>query len=100
LHLFNSKLNTFFFFIGRNKIMNLNSPSNKKKPTKKQEVVRRRSLIRSQPLVSSSCGCSRALRPKNLNQEWIWGGCGDNIEYGNKRLIIEKIQSSHIFPFI
>lgn len=32
----------------------------------------------------SSCGCSRALRPKNLNQEWIWGGCGDNIEYGYK----------------
>jgi hypothetical protein len=32
----------------------------------------------------SSCGCSRALRPKSLNQEWIWGGCGDNIEYGYK----------------
>lgn len=32
----------------------------------------------------SSCGCSRANRPKSLNKEWIWGGCGDNIEYGYK----------------
>ncbi|CAL1538993.1 unnamed protein product [Lymnaea stagnalis] len=30
----------------------------------------------------SSCGCSRARRPKDLNRDWIWGGCGDNIEYG------------------
>ncbi|CAL4066682.1 unnamed protein product [Meganyctiphanes norvegica] len=32
----------------------------------------------------STCGCSRARRPKDLNKEWIWGGCGDNIEYGYK----------------
>ncbi|XP_065580865.1 protein Wnt-5b-like [Artemia franciscana] len=32
----------------------------------------------------SSCGCSRASRPKSLNKEWIWGGCGDNVEYGYK----------------
>ncbi|KAG8201598.1 hypothetical protein JTE90_012673 [Oedothorax gibbosus] len=29
-----------------------------------------------------NCGCSRAMRPKNLHRDWIWGGCGDNIEYG------------------
>ncbi|KAL8585853.1 Protein Wnt-5a [Nucella lapillus] len=30
----------------------------------------------------ASCGCSRARRPKDLDRDWIWGGCGDNIEYG------------------
>lgn len=30
----------------------------------------------------SSCGCSRRPRPKGLHQDWIWGGCGDNSEYG------------------
>ena len=30
----------------------------------------------------ASCGCSRAMRPKDLNRDFIWGGCGDNIEYG------------------
>ncbi|XP_058804725.1 protein Wnt-5b-like [Phymastichus coffea] len=32
----------------------------------------------------SSCGCSRGGRPKDLNRQWIWGGCGDNLEYGYK----------------
>lgn len=32
----------------------------------------------------SSCGCSEAEKPKNLRQDWAWGGCGDNIEYGYK----------------
>ncbi|XP_066597418.1 protein Wnt-5b-like [Prorops nasuta] len=32
----------------------------------------------------SSCGCSRGSRPKELNRDWIWGGCGDNLEYGYK----------------
>ncbi|XP_046493395.1 protein Wnt-5b [Neodiprion pinetum] len=32
----------------------------------------------------SSCGCSRSGRPRDLNREWIWGGCGDNLEYGYK----------------
>ena len=32
----------------------------------------------------STCSCSRASRPSNLNKEWIWGGCGDNVEYGYK----------------
>lgn len=30
----------------------------------------------------SSCGCSRASRPKDLPRDWLWGGCGDNIDYG------------------
>ncbi|XP_015760766.1 PREDICTED: protein Wnt-5a-like isoform X2 [Acropora digitifera] len=32
----------------------------------------------------SVCGCSRERRPKNLNSEFQWGGCGDNIDYGSK----------------
>nr|CAH7760279.1 unnamed protein product [Callosobruchus chinensis] len=32
----------------------------------------------------SSCGCSRMSRPKDLRKEWVWGGCGDNLEYGYK----------------
>nr|UTS77825.1 Wnt5 [Sogatella furcifera] len=32
----------------------------------------------------SSCGCSRAARPRDLHRDWIWGGCGDNLEYGYK----------------
>ncbi|KAJ7418732.1 Protein Wnt-5b [Pitangus sulphuratus] len=30
----------------------------------------------------SSCGCSRTARPKDLPRDWLWGGCGDNVEYG------------------
>ncbi|KAH3816592.1 hypothetical protein DPMN_118110 [Dreissena polymorpha] len=30
----------------------------------------------------SICGCSTAMRPKDLNRDFIWGGCGDNIEHG------------------
>lgn len=30
----------------------------------------------------SKCGCSKASRPKDMARDWIWGGCGDNIEYG------------------
>lgn len=32
----------------------------------------------------ASCGCSGAKRPNDLKSAWIWGGCGDNIEYGYK----------------
>ncbi|XP_068624141.1 uncharacterized protein [Battus philenor] len=32
----------------------------------------------------ASCGCSRATRPKNLHADWVWGGCGDNLQYGYK----------------
>uniref|UniRef100_A0A8C5MUI6 Protein Wnt n=1 Tax=Leptobrachium leishanense TaxID=445787 RepID=A0A8C5MUI6_9ANUR len=30
----------------------------------------------------STCGCSRTPRPKDLPRDWLWGGCGDNVEYG------------------
>ncbi|XP_022245914.1 protein Wnt-5a-like [Limulus polyphemus] len=30
----------------------------------------------------TSCGCSRAARPEDLQNDWRWGGCGDNVEYG------------------
>lgn len=30
----------------------------------------------------SNCGCSKAARPRNMQKDWIWGGCGDNVEYG------------------
>ncbi|XP_018096669.1 protein Wnt-5a isoform X1 [Xenopus laevis] len=30
----------------------------------------------------STCGCSRAARPKDLPRDWLWGGCGDNLDYG------------------
>ena len=30
----------------------------------------------------SSCGCSRAPRPKQVRDDWVWGGCGDNVQYG------------------
>ncbi|XP_052123983.1 protein Wnt-5b-like isoform X2 [Frankliniella occidentalis] len=32
----------------------------------------------------SSCGCARSGRPRDLHRDWIWGGCGDNLEYGYK----------------
>ena len=32
----------------------------------------------------STCGCSKSKRPENLNKDWVWGGCGDNVEYGYK----------------
>lgn len=31
-----------------------------------------------------SCGCSRMNRPKDLRKDWVWGGCGDNVDYGYK----------------
>ncbi|KAG8438496.1 hypothetical protein GDO86_004894 [Hymenochirus boettgeri] len=30
----------------------------------------------------STCGCSRTPRPKDLPRDWLWGGCGDDVEYG------------------
>ena len=32
----------------------------------------------------SSCKCSRASRPQSLLANHQWGGCGDNIQYGNE----------------
>ncbi|CAH0551653.1 unnamed protein product [Brassicogethes aeneus] len=30
----------------------------------------------------TSCGCSRMGRPRDLKKDWVWGGCGDNLDYG------------------
>lgn len=32
----------------------------------------------------ASCGCSRSSRPKQLHDDWTWGGCGDDLEFGYK----------------
>jgi len=32
----------------------------------------------------STCSCSQSKRPDNLNKDWVWGGCGDNVDYGYK----------------
>lgn len=32
----------------------------------------------------ASCGCSSGSRPKQLHDDWNWGGCGDNLEYAYK----------------
>lgn len=32
----------------------------------------------------ASCGCSRSVRPNHLHDDWTWGGCGDDLEYGYK----------------
>uniref|UniRef100_A0A7E4UQR4 Protein Wnt n=1 Tax=Panagrellus redivivus TaxID=6233 RepID=A0A7E4UQR4_PANRE len=37
-----------------------------------------------------SCGCSDASKipsttvPSGINEEWTWGGCGDNVDYGSR----------------
>ena len=32
----------------------------------------------------ASCGCSRSARPSQLHEDWTWGGCGDDLEFGYK----------------
>lgn len=32
----------------------------------------------------TSCSCGRTARPPDLQIEWRWGGCGDNLQYGYK----------------
>ncbi|XP_055637960.1 protein Wnt-5 [Toxorhynchites rutilus septentrionalis] len=32
----------------------------------------------------ASCGCSRSSRPTQLHEDWTWGGCGDDMEFGYK----------------
>ncbi|XP_058820409.1 protein Wnt-5 [Topomyia yanbarensis] len=32
----------------------------------------------------ASCGCSRSSRPSQLHEDWTWGGCGDDMEFGYK----------------
>uniref|UniRef100_A0A914D8N0 Protein Wnt n=2 Tax=Acrobeloides nanus TaxID=290746 RepID=A0A914D8N0_9BILA len=29
-----------------------------------------------------SCGCSEAQKPSSVQEDWTWGGCGDNVDYG------------------
>jgi len=30
-----------------------------------------------------ACGCGRRpSRPRGLPRDWLWGGCGDNVDYG------------------
>ncbi len=29
-----------------------------------------------------SCGCSESPRPAGISSDWVWGGCGDNVDYG------------------
>lgn len=36
----------------------------------------------------TSCGCSRSSRPKQLRDDWTWGGCGDDLEFGYKYVYI------------
>jgi len=28
------------------------------------------------------CSCSTRARPDGLDPDWVWGGCGDNSQYG------------------
>ncbi|XP_063952373.1 protein Wnt-5b-like [Lytechinus pictus] len=30
----------------------------------------------------STCGCGKSPRPPDIPRDWVWGGCGDNIDYG------------------
>jgi len=32
----------------------------------------------------TSCSCGKTTRPPDLKNEWRWGGCGDNLQYGYK----------------
>lgn len=36
----------------------------------------------------ASCGCSRSVRPDQLHEDWTWGGCGDDLEFGYKWVIV------------
>ncbi|ESN99004.1 hypothetical protein HELRODRAFT_186498 [Helobdella robusta] len=41
----------------------------------------------------TTCGCSRKDRPRSLPQDWLWEGCGDDVNYG--RLFTEKFVKAH-----
>ena len=30
----------------------------------------------------ATCSCSTRARPDGLDPDWVWGGCGDNTQYG------------------
>lgn len=36
----------------------------------------------------AACGCSTRPRPGDLAADWIWGGCGDNADYGYKFAVV------------
>ena len=36
----------------------------------------------------STCGCSKRPRPADLADDWVWGGCGDNTNYGYKFAVV------------
>ncbi|KAM7539911.1 hypothetical protein Aperf_G00000024281 [Anoplocephala perfoliata] len=48
----------------------------------------------------STCGCSKAERPQQLHRDWIWGGCGDNIDYAYRfsKAFIDIREMEKSFP--
>ncbi|VDO03416.1 unnamed protein product [Rodentolepis nana] len=48
----------------------------------------------------SSCGCSKAERPQQLHRDWIWGGCGDNIDYAYRfsKAFVDMREKEKSFP--
>ncbi|CAL8277057.1 unnamed protein product [Gadus morhua 'NCC'] len=48
----------------------------------------------------STCGCSRAARPRDLPRDWLWGGCGDNVNYGYRfaREFVDAREREKNFP--
>ena len=36
----------------------------------------------------AACGCSTRPRPAELASDWVWGGCGDNVDYGYKFSVV------------
>lgn len=34
----------------------------------------------------STCGCSHSLRPRELHNDWTWGGCGDDLDFGYRSI--------------
>jgi len=36
----------------------------------------------------AACGCSTRPRPTDLAGDWMWGGCGDNVDYGYKFAVV------------
>lgn len=39
----------------------------------------------------STCGCSRSLRPRELHNDWTWGGCGDDLDFGYRFIALISI---------
>lgn len=46
----------------------------------------------------ASCGCSRSVRPSQLHEDWTWGGCGDDLEFGYKWVwLLKKDYALNLF---